>query len=101
MAVLFGYTAFYTCHLSVPLHTHEVAFNNTCVGITHYLRATVGTFHFLRPTPQHVSEVGAVKADLAFGRDFEALLGAALVLELGHFDFPYTANHYRTGEAYP
>ena len=92
MAVLFGYTAFYTCHLSAPLHPHEVAFNNTCVGITHDLRATVGTFHFLRPTPQHVSEVGAVKADLAFGRDFEALLGAALVFELGHFDFPYLAN---------
>ena len=46
-------------------------------------------------------EVSAVEADLAFGRDFEALLGAALVLELGHFDFPYTANRYWTGEAYP
>lgn len=92
MAVLFGYTAFYTCHLSTPLHPQEVAFNNTCVGITHDLRATVGTFHLLRPTPQHVSEVSAVKADLAFGRDFEALLGAALIFELGHFDFPYLAN---------
>ena len=92
MAVLFGYTAFYTCHLSAPLHPHEVAFNDTCVRITHNLRAAVGTFHFLRPTPQHVSEVSAVKADLAFGRDFEALLGAALVFELGHFDFPYLAN---------
>ena len=92
MSVLLSSTAFYTCHLIAPFHPHVVAFNNTCGGITHDLLSTVCTFHFLRPTPQHVSEVGAVKADLAFGRDFEALLGAALVFELGHFDFPYLAN---------
>tara|TARA_B100000676_G_scaffold305409_1_gene359597 strand:- start:38780 stop:39397 length:618 start_codon:yes stop_codon:yes gene_type:complete len=92
VAVLLGHTAFYTCHLSAPLHPHEVAFNDTCIRITHNLRAAVGTFHFLRPTPQHVSEVSAIKADLTFGRDFKTLLSAALVFELGHFDFPYLAN---------
>ena len=92
MAVLFGNAAFYTCHVEPPLHPQEIAFNDTRIRVAHDLRAAVGALHFLRPAPQHVLEVGAVEADLTFGRDFKTLLGAALVLELGHFDFPYVAN---------
>ena len=87
--------------MSSSSHPQEIAFDDPRIRVAHNLRAAVRAFHLLRSAPQHVSEVSAIEADLAFGRDFESLLGAALVLELGHFDFPYTANRYWTGEAYP
>ena len=62
------------------------------LGVTwrHDLGAAIGPLHFLRPPTQHVIEVGAGKADSAFCGQAEALFGAALVLELGHFAIPDT-----------
>src|SRR3546814_17761181 len=65
-------------------HSQEVLENDPRVAVLEDLRAAVRPLHLLRPPAQHVAELGAVEPDLAGRGNAEALLGAALVLQLGH-----------------
>ena len=65
----------------MPLHDPGIARR-------HDLSAPIGPLHFLRPTAQHMIEIGAGKADFALGGQAETFFSAALILELGHFAIP-------------
>ena len=65
----------------MPLHGPGIARR-------HDLGAPIAPFHFLRPTAQHMIEVGTGKADFALCGQAEAFFGTALIFELGHLAIP-------------
>ena len=65
----------------MPLHDLGIA-------CRHDLSAPICPLHFLRPTAQHMIEVGAGKADFALGGQAETFFGTPLIFELGHFAIP-------------
>jgi hypothetical protein len=86
---VFRYAPANPCHCRPFLAYPEIMpLHDLSVARRHDLSAPIGPLHFLRPTAQHMIEVGAGKADFALCGQAKTLFGTALILELGHLAIP-------------